>query len=674
MRGLLILGLVFFLTAPGRAGAREMRSSDPDPFASALAEIGLSRETFTFDYADMSNYGGDRYALPLFFTLHSDPFKVEDYAKTFRDNLLDNCGRIAPVIAFASLRLDEGVRRGLIASPLERVEPLVAVGEPLYQAILEMQRFHGHPAGRRADARLRNAASAVPLPVQRAAAAIIHTSMDSLRYHEHAFAGATQEFDLVRMHRRVQDIFSEEDIVDLEIERFIDGVDLKYLFTPAQDIAMAVDYAADSLARYQVYEDYDFQWETPLGKVVLRGSGTHIYRPDQYFIIIDTGGNDIYEGGAANRSPENWISVVIDTGGNDTYGTGQSGAAALASGIFGYAYLVDLAGNDTYRAGDFSLGSGLFGVGALLDASGDDVYEGYMVTQGAGIFGIGLLADLGGTDRYHCYQQGQGFGFSKGFGILIDSAGDDMYLAEDSDIVFPSPQTEDHNASLAQGVGFGKRADFVDGHSWGGGIGFLIDGAGNDHYSAGLFAQGCAYWYAIGLLADAAGNDVYEGVWYVQGSGAHFGLGVLVESAGDDVYNAEINMAQGAGHDFTLGMLVEEAGNDIYNAPNLSLGGGNANGIGILWDKHGDDRYNSTAKTTLGRANTSARGGLRDYINTIGLFLDTGGDDRYPLAYPDSVQLFQNNSIWTRPGLNTDTPLETERGVGYDCESGAVPR
>jgi hypothetical protein len=252
--------------------------------------------------------------------------------------------------------------------------------------------------------------------------------------------------------------------------------------------------------------------------------------------------------------------------------------------------------------------------------------------------------------------------------MLVDKAGDDRYVAEDSILAFPGQQTKEHNSSLAQGVGFGKRADYIDGHSWAGGFGFLVDGAGDDRYSAGLFAQGCAYWYAVGLLSDASGNDVYDAVWYVQGSGAHFGLGILMDSDGDDVYSASMNMAQGAGHDFTLGYLIEEAGNDTYNAPHLSLGGGNANGIGILWDKRGDDFYNSTATLTLGRSNTLGRGSLRDYVNTIGLFLDTGGNDRYPLAHPDSLDLFLNNTLWTRPGMIADPPLETERGVGYDCE------
>jgi hypothetical protein len=662
---LLVLGLLIAIPA----GAVPVPGADPDPFATALAEIGLTRDTFTFDYGDMSNYGGDKYVLPIFYTLHSSPFKVEHYARTFRRDLLDNCRSLAPALAFASLRLDEGIRRGLIASPIDVVKPLLEHPEPLYESIRDLQAFYGKPLSEMVEAKLKQKAAAVPLDIQKAAAAIIYTAIDSLHYHDQAFAPAAAEFDLDEMFRRVQVLFSQEDIIDLEIERFADLIDLKYLFTPSQDLAMAVDFAADSLAGLDFVTGFDFDWETPLGRIVLRDATDHVYGPAEYFLIIDTGGNDTYAGAAATASPANWISVLIDLAGNDTYGTGEVEGPTFASGIFGYAYLVDLKGNDVYTAGNLSEGTGLFGVGALVDLAGDDTYDGYLLTQGAGVFGIGTLSDQAGNDRYHCFQQGQGFGFTKGFGLLVDASGDDRYVAEDSMIVFPSPQTADHNASLAQGVGFGKRADFVDGHSWAGGIGMLIDGAGEDHYSAGLFAQGCAYWYAIGLLSDLAGNDIYDGIWYVQGSGAHFGLGILVESGGDDTYNAETNMAQGAGHDFTLGLLIEEAGNDTYNAPNLSLGGGNANGIGMFWDKRGNDRYNCTAPTTLGRANTSSRGGLRDYINTIGLFLDTGGDDIYPLAFPDSVRLFENNSLWTRPGLNTDEPLKTELGVGYDCEA-----
>jgi hypothetical protein len=193
-------------------------------------------------------------------------------------------------------------------------------------------------------------------------------------------------------------------------------------------------------------------------------------------------------------------------------------------------------------------------------------------------------------------------------------------------------------------------------------MGILVDGAGDDIYRCGVFGQGCGYWYGIGILADQEGNDTYEGVWYVQGSGAHFALGILRDGGGRDHYRASMNMAQGAGHDFSLGFLYDASGDDRYDAPNLSLGGGNANGIGIFWDVEGADTYQVTAGTTLGRANCDSRGGIRDLIDTIGLFLDTGGRD----AYPTGKAFARDGKLWTQRGLNEALPLDTERGAGID--------
>jgi hypothetical protein len=243
--------------------------------------------------------------------------------------------------------------------------------------------------------------------------------------------------------------------------------------------------------------------------------------------------------------------------------------------------------------------------------------------------------------------------------LLVNWDGNDIYVAEDETIVNPSPQTAEHNASLAQGVGFGKRADYLDGHSWAGGVGVLCDVAGNDHYSAGLFAQGCAYWRAVGMLLDGSGDDVYRGIWYVQGSGAHFAVGLLDDFDGHDSYNASHNMAVGAGHDFTIGYLNERSGNDRYSVPNLSLGGGNANGIGIFHDHFGDDLYETKGGTTLGRAKTSTVG-IRGYLHTMGLFVDGGGADSYAEDWAS------NGGRWVSPKSESANPSAFEIGVGID--------
>ncbi len=406
-----------------------------------------------------------------------------------------------------------------------------------------------------------------------------------------------------------------------------------------------------------------FRARTPYGDVVISGDGNDRHAGGA-LLVIDTGGEDRYEGCGGTQDAGGGIAVAIDLGGNDTWSWNRAGGAgpSAGSGLLGYGYAADLAGNDTYDGGDLAQGSGFFGVGLLLDEAGDDRYASSVLSQGSALFGVGILSDLRGDDRYEIEHEGQGYGFTRGMGILVDREGNDRYIANDTLIRFPSPQTPEHNASMAQGAGSGHRADFSDGLSFAGGIGLLVDGAGDDAYSAGLFAQGAAYWYGIGVLDDAGGSDHYDGVWYVQGSAAHFGVGLLLDEGGRDVYRATMNMAQGAGHDLSWGELIDEAGDDRYEAPNLSLGGGNDNGIGLFWDRGGNDEYIVGADTTLGRANiTSPRGGLRDRMLCLGLFLDTGGGfDTYPKPFAG------DGKLWTQRGLNVSEPLDAEKGVGLD--------
>ena len=142
-----------------------------------------------------------------------------------------------------------------------------------------------------------------------------------------------------------------------------------------------------------------------------------------------------------------------------------------------------------------------------------------------------------------------------------------------------------------------------------------------------------------------------------------------MDSGGNDRYHSTHNMAQGAGHDFSLGFLYEREGNDEYRAPNLSLGAGNANGFGIFWEVRGDDRYEVTAATTLGRSNVAARNSPRERMKNLGLFVDTGGRDVYPME----KSFAGNNRTWTQTGTG-ETPLRTEWGVGLDREDhGSAP-
>ena len=649
--------LSFLFISTNSAGEKE------DPFEKALRAVGLTKESLKFDYYDMSNSGGDEFLLPLFTLYHQNFFKIPYYTSNFKNYLALNSRSLKNLIGFASLRVDEGVRRGLVGDPLEENLKKIKGKEAMYESIDSLFIRMGKKLSSSEAKKLKKMTQEVPEEISQQVALLIYVSLDALKWRNLAFGKAEKKFDMEKFFdQSIRLLSSDKDLATPEFYDFLHYVDYKYLYTGAEDLAGAVDLVKDTLYNFTTDKKFNFSYNTPLGKIVISNGMDENYPEADYFLIIDLSGDDSYESGGANRSYSYPISILIDKSGDDKYLSTNKTKPSLGAGSFGYGFLVDMKGKDEYQAVNLSQGAGCFGVGVLVDYEGDETYDSYTSSQGSGQFGIGILSDLEGNDTYNTFLCSQGFGYTKGIGILLDSKGNDKYVANDTQIDFPSAQTDKHNDSMAQGMGFGRRADYLDGHSWAGGIGMLVDMEGDDRYSAGVFAQGCASWYALGILWDEKGNDSYNGVWYVQGSGAHFGCGVLYDAGGNDHYKASMNMAIGAGHDFTLGVLIDESGDDIYDAPNLSLGGGNDNGIGIFWDKSGNDTYNVSAQTTLGRANLTSRGTIRDYMLCLGLFLDTGGKDTY------SKPFAKDSTIWTQKGLNTEKLLEAEKGAGLDGE------
>lgn len=638
--------------------AGTIRAKERDPLEAALAEVGLTKETACIDRDDMNFYGGDRFRLHFFDVFMDDPYKIPDYVPVFSKSALSVSNSIGFSVMFAGLRVKAGVRRGLITDPVTDYEKLLTGLDWVGNAINYLYR----KTGEKPKPELK---VALPESLAKPSALIIVTAAEILDWQKLAFETVGDKaklFDGVINYV----VGLDSDTTNFATVRFtedaIGKIDYEYLNTGATDLGLVLDSAVARIKRFTPQGPINFRYPTPLGEIIINGSEDDIY-PDTLtpFLLIDLGGNDTYYTGGANLNINNPISILIDCAGNDHYISQTKNRPSFGGAILGYSFLIDLEGNDVYDSKNITQGAGVFGVGLLYDESGDDTLKSYTAAQGAGLFGLGVCINRKGNDYYMTYQQGQGYGFVKGCGLLVDNEGNDTYIANDSDIVFPSAQSKEHNSSLAQGMGFGKRADFTDGHSLAGGVGILADGSGDDQYSCGVFGQGCSYWYGVGILADSTGNDEYNGIWYVQGSGAHFGVGILYEASGDDHYQATINMAQGAGHDFTVGFLVDGSGNDTYDAPNLSLGVGNANGIGIFWDKLGDDIYNVSAGMTLGRANIDGpRGGLRDKMLCLGLFIDTGGKDKY------SKPFAQNGKIWTQKGPNEKEPIPMEKGVGLD--------
>ncbi|MEW5701208.1 MAG: hypothetical protein AB1792_03155 [Candidatus Zixiibacteriota bacterium] len=381
---------------------------------------------------------------------------------------------------------------------------------------------------------------------------------------------------------------------------------------------------------------------TPLGPIVFGSRGDDRFTGDPV-AIIDPGGDDEYR---LVPRPPGHPRLIVDWDGSDTY-LAPSGRD-LGCGYFSWGLLIDRRGDDTYRAGNFSLGAGWFGVGALIDLSGRDLYEADTYTQGAGGFGLGLLFDAGvEADQYAARLYAQGFGFAAGWGILADAGGNDLYSAGGT--YGASLNYRDRFLSLSQGFGYGTRPHFS------GGVGLLLDQHGNDVYVGDIFAQGCSYWWAFGGLYDGGGNDRYVAYQYAQGAATHMTAGCLLDAGGDDSYSSK-GVSQGCGHDWSAGLLIDAAGNDRYQATDLSQAAGSANGVGVLIDRSGDDVYN-----VLSRANTQGYGNPRREYGSIGLFLDLGGTDRYDGPGADGT-VWLGESMW---------------GVGIDADStwaGLKPR
>ncbi len=403
---------------------------------------------------------------------------------------------------------------------------------------------------------------------------------------------------------------------------------------------------------------------TPVGLVGIFGTDADTVE-GSYSFVFNLGGDDTYSGATAvPRSLAVPIGVVVDLGGDDVYDPGEQ-PAALACGNHGVGAIFDLAGDDIYRSHDSGIGCAWYGTGAVVDYEGDDVYESRTRSQGAARVGVGMLIDLEGDDNYRCDTESQAFGGTLGVGLLVDASGDDVYFADPEGAI--SELFEGRTCNLSQGFGYGRRADFGDGHSLGGGVGFLAEGGGDDSYTGSVYTQGAGYWWALGCLEDRGGDDVYMNEQYSCGSAPHFAIGCCVDLSGDDKYNVGNDdmerQLQAHARDGSFGIFIDGAGDDEYQLDNLCAGSSDLNSLTLFWDRMGDDTYIADRRTPRNDANSF--GGVtfyepfhtfRDETPSVGIFLDTGGTDSYSNLLPDDASSliplqFGDSSEWWHDDL-----------------------
>lgn len=384
--------------------------------------------------------------------------------------------------------------------------------------------------------------------------------------------------------------------------------------------------------------------DTPLGPILVDTTGRdNVYVMQRPLLLLEVGGNDRYE--FLPRSQLHAVSVLLDHQGDDHYSATTPGVDPSAATL-GYGILWDTQGDDRYEGTQLAQASALFGAALLVDGGGHNRWTASSHAQAHAIGGVAVLLSGSGQDQFTAQTHSQASAGPQGIAVLIDVAGNDRYTLNNTPLLRPSPQLPERNTSMGQGAGRGLRADSVGGDTTPGGIGLLLDLAGDDHYSAQVFAQGVGYQEGLGLLVDEGGNDNFEAAWYAMGAAAHQGAGVLLKRGeGADTYQASHSMAMGAAHDLSVGVMIDEAGDDFYRAGDLSLGAAHDNSTALFMDASGNDRYEVRAPTcrALGAAHLSEWGRApEDFVN-LGIFIDQGGTDFYPKHCADSA----NNAVWS---------------------------
>ncbi len=377
----------------------------------------------------------------------------------------------------------------------------------------------------------------------------------------------------------------------------------------------------------------NYRW----GRLIIGGMGSNRYTTDAA-LILDSGGDDIYENNAGGTGRNLVVAALVDLSGDDIYRSNEMGAQGF--GFLGNGYLVDLAGNDSYFSGSFSQGGGLVGFGMLRDGAGADRYIGTRNVQGTAVFGAGVLMDESGEDDYRAVEMSQGFGSTLGMGVLYDRSGDDRYTAI----------SEVYGFSQGSGCGCRSYPWLLD-FSLYGGVGCLVDDSGHDSYRSGAFSQGASYFMSLGILVDRTGDDHYDGTGgYSHGAGVHLTSGLLLDYEGDDYYRGQW-AGNAAGNDRSTGIFLDLAGTDRYSGPG-GAGQGYSHkphGISIFVDAGGDDVYRGK---DMSQGYTLPPITPDNWCHVI--FFDGGGVDSYSMAERG------NNHTWhiqeTVAGIDSELP------------------
>jgi hypothetical protein len=701
------------------ANAKDAQAIGPDTdlIGFMLQSRGLTRETARLDAQILDTLASQqRMVQPHFMRYWKNPYEFPKFAagllKDQENHANDKEKGLFELFALSQART--GHRAAVRFDFVPVREP--AKEKPIQAALEELARECGAKITAKEMDKAHSVAKSAPVEVQRQIAKFLLAACEAKHLRDRALRNYPKEklrhaFDYAVLNFTLEDDkaaeeFSDGSVVNWDLGQALDFDDLyagagiglravvdleKFLTAPQTDDKKPLDLSA-----------VKFEFDTPLGKVVFNGKHeNNLYQGEDYLLIVDLAGNDFYKGAtAAAHRLDHPISVVIDRAGDDIYMADKKTPCAQGAGILGYGFLIDNEGDDMFTAVNNAQGMCYFGVGILWARGGNDTFKAHTAAQGSAAFGVANLVKIGGNDSYDAYFCSQGFGFVRGYGCLIDTDGNDRYVAEPYDLVHPAKLGHDNlrNYSFCQGAGWGQRGDMFGGHAMGGGTGILQDLGGNDWYESGVFAQATGYWYGTGILHDKAGDDHYEGSFFVQSGTAHMGLTLLLDEAGNDSYHVWHAISQAGAHDGSVSFFIDKGGDDAFSAwewkdkegeqtladtgvkgagGGVLLGSAINNSIAVFIKTGGKARYEYYTKDSFGYSHQNGGAGTWRYeVLNAGLFIAVGCDSDYEKAtlkdLPSDWGNPQSNASWSRQNLQTGNK-DKVFGMGLDAGQGKIP-
>jgi len=372
-----------------------------DRLGQALNEVGLSRDKLGFHPKGYWNrFPQPRHIphiLPFFEDLFAEPLKVYDFAKTMGNAAVhyldpvhfDTAGNCLYNLVYLT-----GVDRKLIGfrnfgvnlnPAIGETEPMLDAFEQIYGAFgkqldfMTFDRISDWPNHRK---ELESKLALIPIEIQRPVAALMLNLLDASRWRKTAvrnidFRRQSALFDIADLAETIGD----GQVYYPEIDDIAASLDEHSLYYAAMKAVQAAETCYKELkkavaARKKDLSRLHVEFDSPLGKVVVCGTGGDETDYLDAAILIDLGGNDRHSGNCgATISPEKSLSVLIDLSGDDRYLNKSAAFPSQGSAVLGAGILIDGSGDDLYEAERQAQGSALFGLGLLLDIEGDDDYR-----------------------------------------------------------------------------------------------------------------------------------------------------------------------------------------------------------------------------------------------------------------------------------------------------------